>query len=599
MQGVTAAGWEWPLADEKILKRLFELNQERAGRCATLSLWPSAESNSTGTKINVEASDTTVAATIDEIEADIDQAFGANALKEEGYAQAVWTLLSQTEDSYLKAIHTLTHDVELHIFADIRLNALTYPLRVCNMECPSESNTFRNELIDAHYQLAWEWLTLADHSYYNFCSIFPLWHRGKVEITVHGSKLVARHAVSEDKAYEAYNRLIRKDAKPEKSELLSNTDIGRLVLARTSYGKDWFTVNFDPSLVAQLVASMLPVVATRHSLPAEWQLDGFTLEQYKKLFITIQAMLWGWLVARNVLAQNGLQGVGYRSAVWLVAKDELGNRVRRYTDIEIDTVTKILKVITFGSFGIRNPDIATQPLLDLRNGLFALSPFVWLNTNAERNLCVLLNQIPGQKQIYDRLKNEKESLLRAEVQDFLATTGLDIRSGAVDGTDLDIAIVDRGSKDCLCLELKWFIEPAEIREVQERTEELREGVSQAKRIKMLYDRGDARLMHDILDIDSNYSFMSAVASQNWIGHFDAQDPEIPIVKLWHLLHTIKNHGSLRSAMEWLSNRNYMPTEGADFEIVPIQISCGKWNCEWYGIKPLVVDGERQNRAADN
>jgi len=32
-EAVAAAyDWEWPLADEEILKRLFELNQERAGR---------------------------------------------------------------------------------------------------------------------------------------------------------------------------------------------------------------------------------------------------------------------------------------------------------------------------------------------------------------------------------------------------------------------------------------------------------------------------------------------------------------------------------------------------------------------------------------
>ena len=34
-EAVAAAyGWEWPLADEEILKRLFELNQKRAGEGA-------------------------------------------------------------------------------------------------------------------------------------------------------------------------------------------------------------------------------------------------------------------------------------------------------------------------------------------------------------------------------------------------------------------------------------------------------------------------------------------------------------------------------------------------------------------------------------
>jgi len=527
--------------------------------------------------------------TVEDIEKDIDHVFAANQLKKEYYAQAAWTLLSQTEDAYLKALHTPSHEEELHIFVDLRLNSLTYPLRVCYKECPTHSGKFTNELIDAHYQLAWDWLNLADHGYYNFCSIFPLWHRGKIEIVIEGNRLTVKHIAKGERAYEAYNRLIRKDAKPESAALLTSANIADLVLANTSYGKDWFKVNFNPRLVEQLVSAMQPIVGPRHSLPAGWTFDGFTLDQYKKILITNQAMLWGWTIARNVLASEGLQGLGYRSSVWVVSSNELFNRLRRYTGIEMAAIRKVLALATFGSSGIRNPDIATQPLIDLRNGFFALSPFVWLNTNAERNLCVLLNQIPEQRQIYDRLKNDKESLLKAEMSEFLDPLGFDTRSGELDGTDLDFAIIDRKTKDCLCLELKWFIEPAEIRESQERAAELKDGVEQAKKIRTLYERRDTRLISGILDIDPSYSFMTAVASVNWIGHSDAQDPDTPIVKVWHLLHRIKDSGSLRSAMEWLSTRDYMPKEGMDFAIVPVEISCGNWSCEWYGIKPLLVD----------
>src|SRR5258708_5390624 len=157
---------------------------------------------------------------VEDIEKDIDHAFAANELKKEYYAQAVWTLLSQTEDAYLKAVHTMSDEEELHIFVDIRLNSLTYPLRVCYRECPTHSGNFTNELIDAHYQLAWNWLDLADHGYYNFCSIFPLWHRGKVEIVIEGNRMRVSHIAKGERAYEAYNRLVRKDANPERAALL-------------------------------------------------------------------------------------------------------------------------------------------------------------------------------------------------------------------------------------------------------------------------------------------------------------------------------------------------------------------------------------------
>src|SRR5690606_14532052 len=138
--------------------------------------------------------------------------------------------------------------------------------------------------------------------------------------------------------------------------------------------------------------------------------------------------------------------------------------------------------------------------------------------------------------------------------------GLDLKDGEVHGTDIDIAIVDRNSKACLCLELKWFVEPAEIREIEERTQELRNGVDQAKKVRTLQERGDTRLMRHVLGIDSSYAFLAAVASQNWIGHAEAQDAGIPIIKVWHLLHRIRDAG-LRDAMQWLSNRDYIPKEG--------------------------------------
>ncbi len=530
---------------------------------------------------------------IEEIERDIDRAFAASALKEEGYAQAVWTLLSVTEDTYLNVLHTPSHEEELHIFVDLRLNSLTYAMRVCYAECETKAGQVRNKYIDVHYKLAWNWLDVADHGYYSFCSIFPLWHRGKVEIAVDRRKLTAQYATPRDRAYETYNRLIRKDARPEKAPLLKSADIAALVLPQTSHGEDWFKVNFSRRLVARLVFAMRPVMEPRHSLPPQWAFEGFTLAQYREIFITLQAMLAGWTVARNDLAAKGLKGVGYRSVVWVVSGEGLFNRLRRYTGIEIETIRKVLGLLTFGSSGICDPDIAVQPLVDLRNGFFALSPFVWLNTSAERNLCVLLNQIPSQRKIYSRLKNEKESLLKTEMKEFLRPLGLDVRSGDVDGTDLDIAIIDRDSKHCLCLELKWFIEPAEVREGKQKTEELKEGIAQAKKVRALFERRDRRLVRDVLDIDTDYSFMTAVASYNWIGHSDAQDPDVPIVKVWHLLNKIKDSGSLRSAMQWLSNRDYIPREGKDFSVLPVEIKCGDWTCAWYGIKPLVIDDHPQ------
>ncbi len=517
-------------------------------------------------------------------EQEIDSSFGNNDLKKVGYSQAVWTLLSVVEDLNLKntQIHPLDV-VQLAVFVDGLLNSITYPIRVCFSESDKNSTDVCNKLIDDHYQLAQDWINNAE-DYCNFCSVFPLWHKRKIEIEVDDYRLKVGDWKEFKTEYEAYNRIIKHEEKQDDPFIDPNKIIA-LVVANTIVKKDEFKVNFNPKLVSQLISFLSPSTTIRYSLPEEWQFVHFTIGQFKTVFTTIQAMLYGWYIARAAVAQNGMPAIGYRSAVWVVEKRELLARLTRYTRLESNIAEKVLEMLNFGSCGIRNPDVAIQPLIDLNNGCYALSPFIWLNTSAERNMCVLLNQIQEERKIYSTLTNEKEILMRSEIEDFLQPYGYDFKHGKVLNTDLDLAIIDRKNKACLCLEIKWFIGPAEIREVQERSEELKKGVKQAKKIQKLFRENDSYLIKDLLQIDTGYFFATAVASKNWIGHFDVQDRNVPIIKSWHLLNVIKKFGSLKETMVWLNNKDYLPKENIDYKVHPMELSCGKWQTTWYGIQP--------------
>lgn len=326
-------------------------------------------------------------------------------------------------------------------------------------------------------------------------------------------------------------------------------------------------------------------IAGRHQLPEIWEFDGFSLQQFKKVFLTLQGMLFAWNEAKKGLADQLLNG-GYKSYVWVVSKKELGKRLTQYTSVPKKVVNIILDLLTFGNHGIRMPDIALQPIIDLKNGFYALSPFVWMATDAERNLCVLINKIPAQRAIYSRLTNEKETRLITEITKFLGKMNLEFQEAKLPNTDVDLAIIDREQKACLCLELKWFIEPAEIRETTERSEELKTGVVQAKKIKDSFESDKTDSIKEKLQIDSSYKFLAVVASQNWIGHLEVQDDDVPIIKIWHLMEKIIELGSLSKAMEWLTERQYLPVDGVDYKAVLAEISCGPWKASWYGIKPL-------------
>jgi hypothetical protein len=523
--------------------------------------------------------------TIARIEKQIDDSFARSKLMKAGYTQAIWTLLSVNEDYFLKVLNQLPEE-EQRIFADVHMNALTYPLRVCLHKATEGTSGLRKELINDDYQLALDWLE-ASRDYSQYCTLFPYWHRGRIDVAIEGTDLKVHYPTSFTREYEAYNRLVHKEGKSDAVIPKVHGDLLDLLRAATTAKNDMFYVKFNPKLVSALVSTYWPVFSARFSLPDHWAFGGFRLPEYRDLYLTLQSMLAAWVSVRDILAQQKMPGLGYRSAVWVVAKQELIARLARYTGIAHSVVEKILHLITFGSSGIRFPDIATQPLVDLHDGTFALAPFVWLNSSAERNLCALLNKIPEQKSIYSALTDEKEEEMRDEIVEFLSPFGLEFEHGEVTGTDLDLAVIDRKNKVCLCPELKWFIEPAGVREIVERSNDLTDGIEQAGVINRLHKSGDKHLLRDVLCIDDGYKFLAAVVSRNWIGHDEIQSPNVPIIKVWHLLNKITDcGGSLLEPLIWLKNREYLPKHGVDYSVETLEISCGDWRANWFGIKPL-------------
>ncbi|WP_232484133.1 hypothetical protein, partial [Dickeya dianthicola] len=66
---------------------------------------------------------------------------------------------------------------------------------------------------------------------------------------------------------------------------------------------------------------------------------------------------------------------------------------------------------------------ATQPLFDCEDGNYAISPFLFINSDIERNTCVLLNQIEEDKIIYSSLVDEKEKVLYKDIKKELSLQG--------------------------------------------------------------------------------------------------------------------------------------------------------------------------------
>jgi hypothetical protein len=265
--------------------------------------------------------------------------------------------------------------------------------------------------------------------------------------------------------------------------------------------------------------------------------------------------------------------------------------VYRFTEIDMSVVSAILEDLTYGSAGIRSPDPALQPLIPISGDLLSLSPLFFMHLDPERNLTVLLNRIPLEKSIYVQIVGQKEALMRDQLADVARQSGFRTFSGRLssdpDLPDVDIAIVSDIEHVCLVCELKWFIEPAEAREILQKEEEIAKGIAQIQQLLQAITVSDGHLPS--LGINQHYDVYGVVLSKNWIGNATPAQTSTPVINAEHFTRKLASKSSLSALALWLERRAYLPTENVDFRVVATIHEVSGFTLEWYGIQPLAKD----------
>ncbi len=292
--------------------------------------------------------------------------------------------------------------------------------------------------------------------------------------------------------------------------------------------------------------------------------------------------------ARLSAAERGCVGLGLDDAVIVTGRDDLISRVTRYAVLKEQPVLAVLDDLTYGNRQ-RNPDPALQPLIQLSKGDYAVSPFLWLHSAPERNLCALLNRIPEERAIYSRLKDEKEGLMQCLIREVAEKKGFRTVEGNVPGRedlgDIDLAIVSDSEQACLLLELKWFIAPAEVREIIERREELQKGIAQVQ-ARVTAIREGSPACRSLLGVAPSI-IQGVVVSKNWIGDSSIQKQSWPVISERHFLAKLNSVERLACIMDWLAGRRFLPVLGRHFSVETAEARIGKWTTKWYAINSLM------------
>ncbi|MYH82629.1 hypothetical protein F4141_18225 [Candidatus Poribacteria bacterium] len=520
-------------------------------------------------------------------EQEIDNYYKSNPLLKLPFATAAWALLAFSEEFMLKAHSAGVGGQYYGIITDNFINDLNAPMYWLYNSCKKGGQVpFVRD--DDVFQSSWTLFNLGQE-YRLFGTAYTYASRGWLELEILESTIRPADDFFGDIEYEAYNRLI----KPHQSaKALSSIDFGNVlpfnaIQHSLKIQDNRFRYKLNPRMISETMTSLKPTFDTLFSLPGEWQFSRYSLEDFRKVFEVISTIASIHLTARGLAIERGCAARGYADSIYVPTGNELLRRIVRYSGVPDAKVLSIFDDLTYGNSGIKHPDPALQPLIKLNSERYAIAPHLWICSAAERNLTVLLNRLPAEKVIYAKLTNEKENLMRQRLTDALADEGFRFISGRVPNLpDIDLAIIRDSEKACLLLELKWFIEPATVGEIINKSEEIEKGISQLLQLKRAFAENHKPLLGK-LEINSNYKLEGTVISDNWIGHAKVQSPEIPIIQIDHLIAKLKAAESLRSAMDWLKDRKYLPKTDQHFKVNNSTATIGRWKLKWCEIEPLI------------
>jgi len=521
-------------------------------------------------------------------ERQIDEFYRTNPLFQRPFAEAAWYFLAHCEEVQFRE-HIRGSDFDLQRQAcviDEIVNNMKWPLRWIRRACRA-GGRIPASLPAEPYNNAWHLFDLAAE-YADFENAFTYAFLGCIELALDGDKLVPTSSLRADTRYEAYDRLV----KPVHAKIGSDAVAFLSQIDRTiQVSRDKFAYHLNPKIVGQGMEIVATIYPSSILLPSDWCFPRYSIAEVDRVALALRTLAFIHFRARIRAAELGCIGCGYSNAILVMGTEELQSRVVRYTGVRESRVADVLTDLTFGARGQENADPALQPLISLTETRIAIPPILVLGSDFRRNFAVLLNRMPAEKAVYSRLNQQREELCRDNARATFAEAGFRTWNGPWPGRsdlpDIDLVVICDREKHCLFLELKAFIEPAEAREIVQRDEEIAKGIRQGNRLRTAYWH-DSTTIRGVLGTDDQYAATFVVASESGIGSCVIQEPSIPVIRVAHLLSAIQAKGSLKELCEWLRRREFLPLKGIHYEEVTVIKRVGRWELDWYGIKPLIA-----------
>ena len=530
-----------------------------------------------------------VSTDIRNIEKDIDNYHKSNPLLTLPFGTAAWYLLAYYEDralfSMIKKPNPTMHEVAA--LSDNLVVELQYPISWLWFGCQPGGRVSKTH--NEKYYTACHELSELAIQYSAFVVAYTYASHGTLKLVLDDTTIIPTNNIFEDSRFEAYGRLVaQEELRPD----WASGDIMQAIEKSLTVTKKKFRYSLGKRLLNQVIKSSTQIYENIFELPDNWKFSNYSLAEFRRMEKFILAFSIIHFLARYIAATKGCEGLGQENCLIVLSHDQLVWKLTKHADVTPKVAKFFIEDITYGGKGINNPDPALQPLIKANNDEYIIMPSLFISNSLERNLVVLFNRLPKERDVYSKLVQEKESWLRQKIQDEINLSNVRYIHGRLEKNsnlpDIDLAIISDEEKIAFIVELKWFIGPSEPREVLEKTEEIQKGISQS----LLFDdisKKAPEILYDFLKVDKSYTLVFLVLSANFIGFGTIQHPIIPVVNAKHFVKKLNTARSFAIVSDWLKKGEYLPVEGHDYKIIEDVSQIGKWKLRWYRIQPLRRD----------
>lgn len=303
----------------------------------------------------------------------------------------------------------------------------------------------------------------------------------------------------------------------------------------------------------------------RPVLPASWSSRFGTARELARSFRN----LWTAGIAHVLAVTNShIPGkpvstdavLGEQTADWLTRV------ISRNGGIAPEAARQLVVLVTYGH-GVDRPDPALQFFFALRPGLFAIPWFMYLTSNAQRNLLTLMarthpDEFHAASSAFEvTMTNELRDVLRERSWVALFNRTL---PGEMAAGEVDSILIDPTCHTVLVVELRWFLEPSESREVAEREKAGREKADKAMRKRAAVERGLRALLKEANVPDDGEWKIDAVAVFDNYLPTPPDAVDVPFISHRAFLSGMLQFARLDELVAWVRRGDWLPRLGEHF-----------------------------------